>query len=60
MSEFDYRISEKYGADKPRYAILREHFKDWYNYSVIVDDLGTLAHIEMTEEDFTMFALRWA
>lgn len=59
LEEFDYKIYEIYNGERPGYGELLKKFKEWYGYDVIIDDLGTMAYIEMTNENFTMFALRW-
>ena len=33
--------------------------EEWYGYKIILDDLGSRAHIILTEQEATMFILRW-
>ena len=33
--------------------------EEWYGYKIILDDLGSRAYIILTEQEATMFLLKW-
>lgn len=39
---------------------IKSKFNEVYGHTVIVDDLGTLAYVEMSDHDYTLFLLKYS
>ena len=61
LEDYDDRVEKHYGTRRAdiSHAEHLKNLKEWYDFDVIVDELGTEAYVEMTEQNFTMFGLKY-
>lgn len=61
LEDYDNRIEKEYGSLRvlPYETNLR-HLKEWYGYDVEVDQIGTEAWVEMSEQNYTLFAIKYS
>ena len=58
LEDFDNRLREN-GIVNPDHVKVKELIKEWYSFDVTVDELGMTATVEMSEQNYTMFALKY-
>lgn len=61
LEDYDNRIIKEYGTLKSLpYQTNLQHLKEWYGYDVEVDDHGFEAWVEMSEQNYTLFAIKYS
>ncbi len=60
LEDYDNRIIAEYGS---LHVLSHEknltHLKEWYGYDVVVDPYGFEAWVEMSEQNYTLFAIKY-
>ena len=59
LEDFDERLRNT-GIKDPTHAQVKQLVKEWYDFDLEVDELGTSATVEMDEKCYTMFALKYS
>ena len=61
LEDYDNRIIKEYGSmQKLSYDTNIRHLKEWYGYDVTVDDHGTEATVSMSDENYTLFMIKYS
>lgn len=62
LEDYDQRLENHYGMARPAvmYKDHLRHMKNWYGFDVEVDELGNEAYVEMTDQNYTLFALKYS
>lgn len=61
LEDYDNRIIEEYGVlKKLSYETNIRHLKEWYDFDVTVDQFGHYATVEMSEQNYTLFAIKYS
>lgn len=61
LEDYDNRVIAEYGSLKILpYAENLKNLKEWYGFDVEVDEHGTAAWVEMSEENYTLFAIKYS
>ena len=58
LEDFDNRLRE-HEIVNPDHTKVKELIKEWYSFDVDVDELGMTATVEMSEHNYTLFALKY-
>lgn len=59
LEDFDNRLRDA-GISKPSHDDVLHLVKEWYNFDVEVDELGHSATVEMSDENYTLFAIKYS
>ena len=59
LEDFDNRLLEN-NIKTPSHDEVKKLIKEWYSYDVEVDDIGATATVEMSEENYTLFILKYS
>lgn len=60
LEDYDNRIIKEYGVlQKLSYETNLRHLKEWYDFDVTVDEYGEYATVQMTEENYTLFMIKY-
>ncbi len=62
LTDYDSRLEKHYGTINPKISHQQhlQHINEWYSYDVQVDELGQEAYVEMSDENYTMFAIKYS
>lgn len=61
LEDYDSRIEKEYGSLRMlSYQTNLQHLKEWYGYDVEVDGNGLEAWVEMSEQNYTLFAIKYS
>ena len=62
FEDYDNRLEKEYGVRNPKleHSEHLRHLRDWYSFDVQIDELGTEALVEMSEENYTLFAIKYS
>ncbi len=61
LEDYDNRVIVKYGSlEKLSYRENLENLKEWYGYDAEVGELGDYVSVEMSPENYTLFAIKYS
>lgn len=62
LDDYDNKLEKHYGTINPSltHAEHIKHINEWYSYDVEVDQFGQEAYVEMSEENYTLFAIKYS
>lgn len=61
LEDYDNRIIKEYGVlQKLSYETNLRHLKEWYDFEVEVDEYGEYATVQMTEQNYTLFMIKYS
>lgn len=60
FEDFERRLAENPVPPNTSVKVLLELAKQWYGYDIILDDYGTVAQINMTDAEYTMWLMKWS
>ena len=61
LEDYDNRLEKEYGVRHPIISHEQhlKNLKEWYSYDVVVDDLGMEAYVDMSDQNYTLFAIKY-
>lgn len=60
LEDYDNKVIAKYGSlQQLSYKENLNNLKEWYDYDVEVGELGDSACVEMSDHDYTLFAIKY-
>ncbi len=59
LEDFDNRLKDNDLKDLSHVRV-KQLIKEWYNFDVEVNDAGTEAWVEMSEQNYTLFAIKYS
>lgn len=62
LEDYDNRLDKAFGHNRLnlRHEQHLQLIKEWYSYDVVVDDLGMEAYVEMSDQNYTLFAIKYS
>jgi hypothetical protein len=58
LKDFDRKLRES-KLEGCKYQTLYDRMTAWYGFTLVVNEIGTSSHVELSDKDAAMFILKW-